>query len=70
MKPRIKFLILGIIIGAVLAFPLGINFGRDDPLLSNPFAKSSIKYKVKKTAKDVFDDAKKKIHKATESTEK
>ena len=31
--------VAGLVIGAAVAFHLGINFGRDRPLLSNPYEK-------------------------------
>lgn len=66
MKPRIKYLIFGIIIGTVLAFPLGINFGRDDPLLSNPFENPSMQERVRDKARELANEARKRVHKATE----
>lgn len=66
MKPRIKFLIFGIIIGTLFAFPLGINFGRDDPLLSNPFNNPSMQERVRDKARELADDARERLHRATE----
>jgi len=66
MKPRIKYLIFGIIIGSVFAFPLGINFGRDDPLLSNPFENPSMQDRVREKARELADEARERMHKATE----
>ncbi len=66
MKSRIKFLIFGIIIGAVLAFPLGINFGRDDPLLSNPFSNPTMQERVRDKARELADEARDRVHRATE----
>jgi len=60
-----KFLI-GFVIGAILAFPLGINFGKDVPLLSNPFeAKPDIPDKVLERTGAVVEEAKEAIHEAT-----
>ncbi len=60
-----KFLI-GLFIGAILAFPLGINFGKDVPLLSNPFAaKPDISERVMERAKETLEDTKEAIHEAT-----
>jgi hypothetical protein len=65
MKSRLKFLIFGIIIGAVFAFPLGINFGRDDPLLSNPFTNPSMQDRVRDKAEELAEEARERLHKAT-----
>lgn len=61
----IKFLI-GIIFGMVIAFPLGINFGKDVPLLSNPFAaKPDLTHRIMERTGDLIEDTKEAIHDAT-----
>lgn len=74
MKATIKNFLAGLIIGALLAFPLGINFGRDEPLLSNPLTKRDLQEKVtdnvKETAKELLEDAKETIHEATKPVRK
>ena len=56
----------GLILGAVIAFPLGINFGRDAPFLSNPFtSKPDLSARVKERAGDLMQDTKEVIHDAT-----
>lgn len=64
----IKMFVLGLIVGAVVAFPLGINFGRDVPLLSNPFEKPTMKARAKQKAEQLLEETKKAIHEATEPT--
>jgi hypothetical protein len=59
-----KFL-LGLVVGIVVAFPLGINFGRGAALLSNPFVKPEIQKKVKAQAESIVEDTKNAIHDAT-----
>ncbi|OGI37767.1 MAG: hypothetical protein A2V91_03750 [Candidatus Muproteobacteria bacterium RBG_16_64_10] len=60
-----KFL-AGFLIGAILAFPLGINFGRDAPLLSNPLeAKPDIPDKVLERTGELVEGAKEALHEAT-----
>ncbi|TDJ62063.1 MAG: hypothetical protein E2O37_11590 [Proteobacteria bacterium] len=65
-----KIFIFALILGALIAFPLGINFGRDAPLLSNPFKQRSIQDKlidtVTESAEKALEGAKEKLHKATE----
>ena len=69
MKRAAKPFITGLILGAIIAFPLGINFGRDDPLLSNPFAKRDLTKRVTESVKqkteDVVEGAKERLHEAT-----
>ncbi|MHB8536053.1 MAG: hypothetical protein ACYDBW_11495 [Sulfuricaulis sp.] len=61
-----KKIFFGLIIGAIVAFPLGINFGKDKPLLSNPFAaKPDIPARVKERTEEMLKDTKEAIHEAT-----
>lgn len=61
-----KKFFIGLVIGAVVAFPLGINFGRDAPLFSNPFAaKPDITERVKERTEEMLKDTKEAIHEAT-----
>ncbi len=61
----LKKILLGLVVGIVVAFPLGINFGRGAPLLSNPFIKPEIQKKVKAQAESIVEDTKSAIHDAT-----
>jgi len=68
---NMKKLLYGFIIGFVLGFPLGINFGKDQPLWSNPFAaKPDLSERLKERAADALQDAKEAIHEATEPARK
>ena len=61
-----KKFIIGLVIGLIVAFPLGINFGKDVPLLSNPFAaKPDITARVKERTGELLKDTKEVIHDAT-----
>jgi hypothetical protein len=70
MADKIKIFLTGLIVGAIVAFPLGINYGRNAPLLSNPFEKPDIKTKVKDEAKAILKGAKESIHEATKPSDK
>ena len=60
----------GMLAGAVVAFPLGINFGKDVPLLTDPFAaKPDIADKVIERTNSLIEDTKGMIHAATEPSE-
>lgn len=65
MGAKLKMFLTGLVVGAIVAFPLGINFGKGAPLLSNPFAKPDIKTKVTTGAKKMLEGAKEGIHEAT-----
>lgn len=61
-----KKFFIGLVIGAAIGFPLGINFGRDAPLFSNPFvAKPDIPQRLKERAGEAIEEAKEAIHEAT-----
>lgn len=66
-----KKLVMGFVLGVLIAFPLGINFGKDVPLLSNPFAaKPDIPARLKERAGELYKDTKEAIHEATEPVRK
>lgn len=70
LTAKAKLFVLGLLLGAGVSFPLGMNFGRDEPLLSNPMAKIDVKEQVVETVKrsteSVLEGAREKIHQATE----
>ncbi len=56
----------GVVIGAVVAFPLGMNFGKEEPLLSNPFAlKSEMRERMAEQSGRFLKYTKRVIHEAT-----
>lgn len=69
MGAKLRMFFTGLFVGAIIAFPLGINFGKGAPLLSNPFAKQDVKTKMKTGAKMFFEGAKEGIHEATKPKE-
>jgi hypothetical protein len=56
----------GLVIGAIVAFPLGMNFGKDEPLLSNPFAvQADISERIAEESGRLLTETKRAIHEAT-----
>ncbi len=65
MAARLKSFVIGLIIGALVAFFLGMNYGRGAPLLSNPFAQRDLAGTLKDKAGEIAESARVKIHAAT-----
>lgn len=65
MAARLKSFVVGLIVGAFLAFFLGMNYGRGAPLLSNPFAQRDLAGNFKEKAGEIAEGARNKIHRAT-----
>lgn len=63
-----KFL-TGFVIGALIAFHFGINFGRNKPLLSNPYEKDVVA-QVKERAGEAVETTREAIHEATQPVRK
>jgi len=64
-----KKYLVGFVIGALIAFHLGINFGRNRPLWSNPYEKDVVA-RVKEQAGQAVEQTKGVIHQATEPARK
>lgn len=65
MTATLKTIVVGVLVGAAIAFPLGMNHGRERPLLSNPFAQVDVKRGVKVSAEHIIEDTRAAIHDAT-----
>lgn len=65
MATRLKSFLVGLVLGAVIAFLLGMNYGKGAPLLSNPFAHRSLADTLKNEAEHIAEGAREKIHEAT-----
>lgn len=61
-----KKLIYLVIILVAVGMWMGINFAKDKPLFSNPFAEKDIRDKAKDTAKGLLDEAKSAVEKSLE----
>jgi hypothetical protein len=64
-----KKFVVGFVIGALIAFHLGINFGRHKSLLSNPYEQDVVE-RVKEGAGQAVDTTREAIHEATEPARK
>ena len=66
---KMKLFGLGLLLGAFVAFPLGMNHGRKAPLLSNPLShvnvQEQVAQRVRTSTDTILEGAREKIHEAT-----
>ncbi|HQS56816.1 MAG TPA: hypothetical protein PLU16_09325 [Gallionellaceae bacterium] len=55
MMKVFRILFLGVFIGAAVGLWLGVNIGREMPLLSNPFYKESLNEKLKRLSGETLE---------------
>ena len=69
MKTKVRLFILGFVLGSCAALPLGINFGRGAPLLTNPFVRADVQdqlvERMRKGTRIALQGARERIHDAT-----
>ena len=75
-----KDLILGLLIGGIVGLWFGVNLGKDQPLMTNPFVEQSnieeltrkleeLQKEVSKKSKEIYQDTKKAVGNALEQSE-
>jgi hypothetical protein len=69
MSARVKSFIFGLIVGGIIAFWAGANYGRGAPLWSNPFAERNLSGEIKEKAGEIAEGAREKLHEATKPPE-
>jgi hypothetical protein len=52
---NIKMILLGVVIGLATGLWLGVNIGREMPLLSNPFYKEPLNEKLKRLGGETLE---------------
>lgn len=65
MKSVIKTFVIGVLIGGIIAFHLGMNYGRGRALLSNPYEGLDVSRAVKEKARGAVESGREKIHEIT-----
>lgn len=61
-----KGLLLGLLLGVGTGAWLGVNIGRDAPLLSNPFVERTVSDRIKDEASGVYDDTREALRQSLE----
>ncbi|HAF45997.1 MAG: hypothetical protein Q7U94_03005 [Sideroxyarcus sp.] len=65
MTQQLKTIFISLIIGVLIGMALGVNIGREKPLLSNPFAKQeSLLDKAKRLGSETVEESGKALEKA------
>lgn len=67
---RLKIVLVSLIVGLAIGFALGTNYGREKPLLSNPFARESLDQKLKRLGGETLEKSGKVIEKTGQSLQK
>jgi hypothetical protein len=67
---RVRYLILGLIIGAIIGLWFGVNIGKDKSIFSNPFAERTIQNKLKQTGGEVLEKGGKALEKSGKALKK
>ncbi len=62
-----KTIVISLAIGLALGFGLGFNYGRDKPLLSNPFEYESLADRIKRLSGETLEKGGKVLEKTGES---
>ena len=60
---QIKIILLSLIAGVLVGMALGVNIGREKPLLSNPFAKESLIDRAKQLGSETLEKSGKALEK-------
>ncbi|ADE12955.1 hypothetical protein [Sideroxydans lithotrophicus] len=60
---QIRIILVSLIIGTLIGMALGINIGREKPLLSNPFTKDSLVDRAKQLGSETLEKGGKALEK-------
>jgi len=60
---QIKVILLSMVIGLLIGMALGVNIGREKPLLSNPFEKDSLVERAKQLGSETLEKGGKALEK-------
>lgn len=60
---QIRIILVSLIIGVLIGMALGVNIGREKPLLSNPFTKESLVDRAKQLGSETLEKGGKALEK-------
>ena len=63
MMKQLKIILVSLAVGILIGMALGVNIGREKPLLSNPFEKESLAERVKRLGSETLEKSGKALEK-------
>ena len=60
---QLKIVLISLAVGILIGMALGVNIGREKPLLSNPFEKESLADRVKRLGSETLEKSGKALEK-------
>lgn len=60
---QFKTILISLVVGMLIGLALGVNIGREKPLLSNPFEKESLAERVKNLGNETLEQSGKALEK-------
>ncbi len=60
---QLKIVLVSLVVGILIGMALGVNIGREKPLLSNPFEKESLADRVKRLGSETLEKSGKALEK-------
>jgi len=70
MMKQIKVLIAGLVVGLLLGLWFGVNLGKDQPLLSNPFSTDTVQKKIRDTGEKLIEKSGEALEKGGQALQK
>ena len=67
---QIKAVGAGIVVGVLLGLWFGVNLGKDQPLLSNPFSTDTVQKKIKDTGEKIIEKSGEALEKGGQALQK
>jgi hypothetical protein len=60
---QLKIILISLTVGILIGMALGVNIGREKPLLSNPFEKESLADRIKRLGSETLEQSGKALEK-------
>ncbi len=67
---QFKTVLISLVVGVLIGLALGVNIGREKPLLSNPFEKESLADHVKRLGSETLEQGGKALEQSGKALEK